>query len=208
MKRRRPPSKPVGPVFTGSFAGTSLTTFGNNDAFVLTAGSSTRVAIREVRLSQTSDFGDAEAEQISVYFGVGSTSTGGGSSITPQNLQRHSGAPSPASSLTGPSTTLASTTSVAVVWTGDLNVAAGLLYRASRDEQFVIEPSDRFTIRLGTPNDALTAHGTIVFEELGKSAVEASTGAGAPPSGPSGDARLTESGDFRLKENGDFRLLE
>jgi hypothetical protein len=47
-------------------------------------------------------------------------------------------------------------------------VAAGWWYRPDNIERLVLNPAQRLVIRLGTPNDAMTLNGTLVFQEIGK----------------------------------------
>lgn len=160
--------EPSGPVYTASFTATALTTAGNPDLWCLTAPSSSKVVIREIRFGQYSDFGDAEAEILSVMLLTGSTAASGGSAITARNVKGHTGAASAGSSVVGPSTTLASTASAVVRLADVANVAAGWWYRPDVPERIVLEPSARLAVRLGTPNDALTINGTLIFQEIGK----------------------------------------
>ena len=64
------------------------------DVFEIVAGPATRVRLREIRLGQISDFGDAAAEGLAVELIRGFTTAGaGGASVTPVNLSGHAGAP-------------------------------------------------------------------------------------------------------------------
>lgn len=159
--------EPSGPIFTVPFSAVALST-NPTDLLCVTAGSSTRVVLREIRLGQYTEFGDAQAEVLSLQLLTGSTAASAGSALTARNVAGHSGAPTATSSVVGPSTTLASTTSaverVADVW----NVAAGWLYAPLPDERLVLEPSQRAALRMSAPNDAMTINGTLVFQEIGK----------------------------------------
>lgn len=163
------PLEPGGPVFNAPFAASALTTAaGDRDMFCLTAPSNSRVVIREIRFGQYTEFADAQAEMFSILLLTGSTLIGGGATITPQNVLTHSGAPTAGSSVTGPSTTVASTTSAVVKLSDSWNVSAGWYYRPEFHERIVIEPSQRFVAKLvGVPNDALTLNGTLVLQEIG-----------------------------------------
>lgn len=162
--------EPRGPVFTAPFSATALTTAASDrDLFCLTAGSSTRVVIREIRLGQYTEFADAQSELFSLLLLTGSTAIGGGATITPQNVLTHTGAPTAGSSVTGVSTTVASTASAAVKLADSWNVAAGWLYKPELHERIVIQPSARFVLKMvGVPADALTLNGTLIFQEIGK----------------------------------------
>jgi len=159
--------EPAGPVYTVPFSAQALTT-NENDLFCLVASTDSRVVIREIRLGQYTEFGDAQAELLSLTMMVGSTEESSGTGITPRNVKTHTGAPTADSSVVGPSTTLASTTSANVHWADSWNVAAGLLYSPLPPERLVIQPGEIFNLRMSAPADTLTMNGTLVFQEIGK----------------------------------------
>lgn len=160
-------SESGGSVFTAPFSAVALTT-NAQDLFFVTAPSNSRVAIREIRLGQYSEFGDAEAELLSLTVMTGTTSVAAGSTITPRNVRSHSGAPTAGTSVSAPSTTLASTTSATVRLADVWNVAAGWWYNPPVAERLVLEPSQKAVLRMTAPNDAMTVNGTLVFQEIGK----------------------------------------
>lgn len=158
---------PSGPVYTAPFSAIALTT-NAHDLWCLTASSSSRVVVREIRIGQYTEFGDAQAELLSLTVLTGSTAPSSGTAITPRNVQGHTGAPSADSSVIGPSATLASTTSAVARFADAWNVAAGYLYAPLPAERLVLNPSQCMVIRMTAPNDALTMNGTLVFQEIGK----------------------------------------
>ena len=160
--------EPSGPVFTAPFAAVSIGTTGVYDLYCVTAPSNSRLAIREVRLGQFTDFADLQSEILSLTLMIGTTSlSSGGAAITPQNVRTHSGAPTAGSSVTGPSTTLASTTSAAVRLADTWNIMAGWYYRPELDERIIINPGERFVLRQTGVTDAFTMNGTLVIQEIG-----------------------------------------
>jgi hypothetical protein len=160
-----------GAVYTYSFQATALSSAGPADIFTVTAPTNSRVAIRELRFAQTSDFGDAQAEILSLIFMVGSTSTApAGTAITGTNVRTYTGTPTAGSSVTGPTTTLASTSSATLLLADAYNVAAPYLYIPPPDMRFVLGRGQRFVARIATtPNDALTVNGTLTLQEIGQS---------------------------------------
>jgi len=156
-----------GPVFTAPFSATTLTT-NPIDLWCVTASTDSRVVIREIRLGQYSEFGDAQAELLSLEMLSGSTAPSSGTAITPINVASHSGAPTAGSAVVGPSTTLASTTSAALRWADTWNVAAGLLYAPVPPERMILEPGQNYVLRMSAPADAMTINGTLLFQEIGK----------------------------------------
>lgn len=156
-----------GPVFTAPFSAVALTT-NAQDMFFVTAPSNSDVEIREIRFSQYSDAGDAEAEMLPVTILVGTTSVAVGSTIVPRNVLRHPGAPTAGTAVSAPSTTLSSTASAVMHYADAWNVAAGWVYVPAECERIVLEPGEKMVIRMGAPNDALTLNGTLTFQETGK----------------------------------------
>lgn len=155
-----------GPVYKASFSATAVSAA--SDLFHITAPSNSRVRIKEIVFGQYSDAGDAEAEILSVLVMAGTTSTGAGSAITAQNVERHSGAPTASSSALGPTATLASTTSADVLIADVANVAAGWVHRPDVDECIIIEPSERLVVQVSAPADSITMNGTLTFQEIGQ----------------------------------------
>jgi hypothetical protein len=161
--------EPIGPVFTVPFTAIVTSTApAAFDIFCVTASTVARVAIREIRLGQYSEFGDSEAELISLQAWTGSTaSSSGGAAITPVNVKSHSGAPSANTTVIGPSTTPASTANTTMRLADSWNVAAGWLYLPRPDERITLEPSERFVLRAPVaPTDSITLNGTLMFQEL------------------------------------------
>lgn len=161
--------EPRGPIFNYPFSATVLSTGGPSNFWNVTAPSGSRVALREIRLGQYTEFGDAQAELLSIILMTGSTAIGSGSLITGVNPNRYSGAPTAGSSVTGPSTTLASTASATLVLADSFNVAAGWYYRPPILERIVLGLSQRLIVHCpSTPNDPITLNGTMVLQELGQ----------------------------------------
>ena len=116
---------PRGPIFTGAFSAAAISTGGPIDAFHITAPSNARVALREIKIGQYSEAGDAAAEMLSVLLLSGTTSPSTGTAITPRNVARHTGAPTAGTAIVGPSTALSSTASAVLMLADAMNVAAG-----------------------------------------------------------------------------------
>ena len=156
-----------GAVYTASFSAAALTT-NDQDLFFLTAPANSKVAIREIRLGQYTEAGDAEAELLSLTLMRGSTSAAAGSTVTPRNVRGHAGAPIAGTAVSAPSTTLASTDSAALILADAWNVAAGWWFNPPAAERPVIEPAQTMLLRMSAPADAMTMNGTVTFQELGK----------------------------------------
>lgn len=144
-----------------------------NDVFEINSPSNSRVRIREIRMGQYTDFGDAAAEILSVIVRRG-YSAGGSSGVTaptPQNIHGWSGAPAAGSTVKIYDTGLASDTGTAGVQTliaDTWNIAAGWWYYPPEEEMIIMSASDRLVVRITVPADSITMNATIVFEELGQ----------------------------------------
>lgn len=164
-------------VFVATFVGVSLA--GQQDLFEIVAPADSRVEIRDIRVGQYSDFGDAQAEILPVTILRGHTVAGsGGSVVTPSNLAGHTGGATAGSTVLANNTTTASGGSPQTVDADVMNVAAGYWrlpslpaypeQLASVSERIKLEPGQRMVVRVGAPADALTILGTLTFAEIGR----------------------------------------
>jgi hypothetical protein len=159
----------AGPIFICPFTAIALTTAGPVDLFFIANAAAGRLAIREVRLGQYTEFGDAQAELFSIQLMTGTTSTAVGTALSPQNVRQHTGASTAAFSVAGPSTPLSSTASAALRMADAWNVAARWFWRPAEDERPVLNASQKAVLRLAsTPNDAITLNGTLTLQALGQ----------------------------------------
>jgi hypothetical protein len=137
------------------------------DLWELTAPSTSRLAIFEIRFGQDTEEGDAAAESLQVSFRRGDTSPGsGGGTITPVNYSGHTGAPTSGTTVERNNTTQASggTVVLADAW----NIQAPFLWLPPDPKQrFIIEASGVFVVAVTAPADSITASGTITWEEIG-----------------------------------------
>lgn len=159
--------KVAGPIFNAAFSAAALTTAGPSDLFHITAPANSRVAISEIRLGQYSEFGDAQSELLSLTLLIGTTSAAVGSTITPRNVLRHTGAPTAGTAVSAPSTTLSSTASATLIIADAMNVAAGYWLSPAEGDRIVLNPGQRAVLRMSTPNDPITMNGTLSFQEIG-----------------------------------------
>lgn len=159
--------QPLGPVYTAAFSAQTLSS-NAYDLFTITAPSNSRVVIKEIRLGQYSDFGDAQAELLSLTMMTGSTSVGSTSAITPRNLKVFTGVAAAGAAVFGPSTSLASTASAVLNLADTFNVMAGWLYKPDFNDRIELGLNQRLVLRVSAPNDSLTINGTMVFQEIGQ----------------------------------------
>lgn len=146
------------------------------DAFELVAPAGSYVEILDLRLGQTSEFGDAHADILSLQIIRGYTTAGsGGSANTPAPLM--SGAPACASTVKTNNTTVASAGTPNVLLADAFNIMAGYWYYPpipaypnqlpAVSERIKIAPSERLVVRIGAPSAAQNLNGTLVFNETG-----------------------------------------
>lgn len=134
------------------------------DLFEINAASDSPVIVHSCVITQSSDAGDAEAEQLNVLFHRGSTSGSGGSSVTAAPLD--SGDAAFGGTVEANNTTQG--TEGTRVHAECFNVAVGLYYRPTPEERIIIPGGGRLIVELQTaPADALTVSGTVIFEEIG-----------------------------------------
>lgn len=139
------------------------------DVFEIVAGPATRIRLHEIRLGQTSDYGDAAAEGLSVTLIRGFTTAGsGGGAVAPANLLGHASAPSATSTVKRNNTTLAQDGSVATILSDAWNIADSWRYAPANEQMPILEKGQRLVVRISAPADEITMNATVVFEEIGE----------------------------------------
>lgn len=159
----------MGRMYVGEFTGVAKTAAG--DMIELIAPSDAVLVIHEVKVTQSTEAGDAQSEQLDVVFKRASgtyTSGSGGSTATPRPMNFGDAAfggtletnnSTPASAGTGVLNTL---------FTMAENVHNGWHYLPTPEARVVISPSQALVVALGTsPADSVTFNLYVVFEEIG-----------------------------------------
>jgi len=161
-------------IYTATFSAVAVSAA--QDVFEITPPANSRVRIRELRLGQYTDFGDAAAEILSVLIIRGYTVSGSnGTAVTPTNVSGHSGALAASSAVEANNTTVANTGSPVTLWADAWNIATPYIFAPTMPaprqgwwgEHLILAPSQRLVFRITAPADALTMNGTLVFEEIG-----------------------------------------
>lgn len=151
------------PVFSAAFSAISVAAAQDLWEIVAPTGSD-KVTLRELRIGQYSDFGDAQAELISIQLIRGYTTSGsGGAAVTPVNLESASRAAQ--TTVERNNTTVATAGTGSVLLADSFNVASGFWYRPPEDERIVLISGERLVVRISLPTDAITTNSTIIFEE-------------------------------------------
>jgi hypothetical protein len=138
------------------------------DAFELLAASGKPFILHEIVLGQSSDYGDAAAEGLSVQIkrATGSyTSGSGGSSVTPT---KNTNDPAAAATADVMNTTqaLVGSGTLTTLRAEPFNVQAGYQYLPPPEQRKTFLPSEACIVSVSAPADAVTISGTAVIEEL------------------------------------------
>lgn len=160
------------PIYAVQFSAVAVSAA--QDVFELATPASSKIKLRRVVIGQYSDFGDAQAELISIQIIRGNTVTGsGGTAATPALIKPWGGASVITAAVNN--TTPASGGSPITLISDTFNVAAGWVYNPPSpgntqddDERVFVNVSSRVVVRITAPADALTMNGYIVFEEIGQ----------------------------------------
>lgn len=158
----------MGRIYTASVAPASLSVA--SDIFEVLAPADAAVEILEWELWQITDLGDAAEEVLTIELvrGIGSVTSGsGGSTTTPQPVEDGEAA-------FGGTVETQNTTRMAA-GSGSLEVAdrLGWNIRAPRqhiytpEQRPIISPSNRWTLSILAPADAITIGGRVVLREIG-----------------------------------------
>lgn len=137
------------------------------DFFEIAGPADAVVLIHWIRISQTTEAGDAAEEQLSILFKRGATTTGsGGSTPTPSPVEF--GFPAAGSTVKANNTTKATAGTIVTMLADSWNVRSPYEWLPTPEFQLVLSPSQRFTVELATtPADSITLNGFICFEEIG-----------------------------------------
>lgn len=152
-----------GHMYTARFSGVAVTLA--QDLFQLLASATVPIIIHEVRMGQSSDAGDAEAEMLRIDLARSDMTINGslGSVVTP--VGHSPGSPAAATVAEANNTTLS--TVQTIVLSDTFNVQAGWLYVPTPEERIIVLPTDGFIVSLpAAPNDSLTFAGSVTFEEI------------------------------------------
>lgn len=149
------------------FNGVAITA--QQDLFELLAPSAKTVRLYYLSLTQTTEVGDAQEENLSILFKRGQTTTGsGGSTVTVAALSGQDTGVVGTSTVKANNTTKASAGTIVTFWADVWYERSPYLWLPVPELRPVITPATRMTIELATtPGDSLTCNGTLIFEELG-----------------------------------------
>lgn len=152
-------------INVAQFNGVAITA--QQDLFEITAPAAKVVRLLMVKLTQTTEFGDAQEENLSILFKRGQTTSGSGGT-TPTVVSIH-GETAGTAVVKANNTTKASVGTI-VTFDADTWYERAPFLWVPPTEALIprISPGVRMTVELATtPADSLTANGAIYWEELG-----------------------------------------
>ena len=156
----------VSRFFSVQFNGVSVSAV--QDLFNITAASDRTAVIREIRISQSSDVGDAAEEGLLIALKSGQTTNGtGGTTPSAVAFSLNQGSAG-FSARANDATTQASGGTIVTHWSEVWNIRMPWIWLPPTGYGIALEASRKFTVDLETaPADAITTSGTIVVEEFG-----------------------------------------
>ena len=150
----------MGRMYTVSFTEVAVTAV--QDLFQLEAKTSVAI-VHGIFISQTTDVGDAEAENLSIVL---ARVTDAVSNVTVETVLNTGDAAANANLNVNQTTQLV--TGAATVHSEAWNIALPFVWMPPPEMRIIIRPDDAFVVDLNTaPGDSLTMSGTLYFEEIG-----------------------------------------
>lgn len=156
----------MGRMYSAVFESVAVTAV--QDLFEVVSPADAVTIIHSITITQETEFADAAAEMLTIVHQEGATTSGsGGSSVTPNPLEK--GSPAYGGTVEANNTTEAADGTIDNIHRESFNIQIGYYYKPTPEERPVISPSARFTCTLisTTPADSITMSGTIIFEEVG-----------------------------------------
>lgn len=138
------------------------------DLFEVLAASGKAIILHEVVVSQSTDYGDAAAEGLSILIkrGIGNTSGSGGSTVVPVKYDTTQAAAGPTAEVNNTTQAAAGAGSLTTLRAEAFNVQGGYRYKPDQDQRPLFLPGQSCVVSVTVPADALTMSGTLVFEEF------------------------------------------
>lgn len=138
------------------------------DLIALASASTTVLELLGIVLSQNTEFGDAQEEELLLYIkrGVGSTVGSGGSSQTPAKLE--TGAAAAAFTARKNDTTKMTAGTITVLHPDSWNVRTQWIFEPTPERRIFLSPSERLTLELATtPADSITMNCVMYVGQYG-----------------------------------------
>jgi hypothetical protein len=156
----------MGRFYSVPFSATSVSAA--VDAFEVLASASKPFVLHEVTIAQSSDYGDAQAEGLSVLIkkATGSyTSGSGGSTVTPAKHLTNDAAAGPTAEVCNTTQAAAGSGALTTIRAEAFNVQAGYQYLPTPEQRITFLAAEAVVVSITAPADAVTLSGTLIFEE-------------------------------------------
>ncbi len=152
-----------GQMYTASVGAVAVTAL--QDFFQLLASATVPIIVHSVRLGQSSDAGDSEAEMLRVALGTADMTVNGSGGSTTTPASHSPGSPAAVTVAETNNTTQATVNTV--IYEDVFNVQAGYLWVGTPEERILVLPTEAFIVELpAAPGDSLTMSGSVTFQEL------------------------------------------
>ncbi len=133
------------------------------------ASTAKQFILHEVVIAQSSDYGDAAAEGLSVLIkrATGSyTSGSGGSTVTPAKHLTNDAAAGPTAEVNNTSQASAGSGALTTLRAEAFNVQVGYQYLPPPEQRYTYLAAEACVVSITAPADAITLSGTMVIEEI------------------------------------------
>lgn len=157
----------MGRLYSVPFSAVSVSAA--QDVFEVLAASGKPFILHRILLAQSSDYGDAQAEGLSVLIkrATGSyTSGSGGSTVTPAKHLTNDAAAGPTAEINNTSQAAAGSGALTTIHADAFNVQAGWDYFPAPEQRLLFLAAEAVVVSITAPADAVTMSGTLVFEEF------------------------------------------
>lgn len=157
----------MGRFYTTNFSATAVSAA--VDCFEILAAAGKPFIVHEIVLAQSSDYGDAAAEGLSVLIkkATGSyTSGSGGSTHTPSKHLTNDAAAGPTTETNNTTQASAGAGALTTIRAEAFNVQAGYQYLPTPEQRIMFLPTEALVVSITAPADAVTLSGSVIFEEF------------------------------------------
>lgn len=157
----------MGRFYSASFSAVSVSAA--VDVFEVLAATGKPFFLHEVIIAQSSDYGDAQAEGLSVLIkrATGSyTSGSGGGTATPAKHLTNDASAGPTAETNNTTQASAGTGALTTIRCDAWNEQAGYQYLPTPEQRIFFLAAEAVVVSITAPADAITLSGTLVFEEM------------------------------------------
>jgi len=157
----------MGRFYSVPFSATAVTAA--VDLFEVLAATGKPFILHEVVSAQSSDFGDAQAEGLSILIkkATGSyTSGSGGSTVTPAKHATNDAAAGPTAEILNTTQAIAGSGALTTIHADAFNVQGGYQYLPTPETRILFLPGEACVVSMTAPGDSITVSATLKFEEL------------------------------------------